>query len=111
MIATDHAPHTEYEKSLPWDKAPYGIIGFETLYPVVITSLYKTGYISLASLVRFTRIGAKNRFGIDAGEIKEGEAATFCALDIDNKRTYKNRKFYRWAKTVRISVWIYTGLI
>lgn len=98
MIATDHAPHTEYEKSQAWNIAPYGIIGFETLYPVVITSLYKTGYISLASLVRFTRIGAKNRFGIDAGEIKEGEAATFCALDIDNKRTYKKSEILSMGK-------------
>lgn len=98
MIATDHAPHTEYEKSLPWDKAPYGIIGFETLYPVVITSLYKTGYISLEALVRFTRIGAKNRFGIQTGEIKEGEAATFCALDIQNKRPYKKSEILSGGK-------------
>jgi dihydroorotase len=30
IICTDHAPHTDEEKSLTLDKAPFGIVGLET---------------------------------------------------------------------------------
>ena len=42
FIATDHAPHTEEEKSNGFEKAPFGIVGLETAFPLIIYSLRKT---------------------------------------------------------------------
>ena len=41
MIASDHAPHTEEEKSQEYDKCPNGILGLETMLPVVYTNFIK----------------------------------------------------------------------
>src|SRR5690606_26709783 len=34
FIATDHAPHTEEEKSNGMKSAPFGIVGLETAFPL-----------------------------------------------------------------------------
>lgn len=51
VIATDHAPHSVMEKQLPFDKAPFGIVGFETAFALAYTNLVKKGYISLPELI------------------------------------------------------------
>lgn len=40
VIATDHAPHTEAEKSREWDEAPFGIIGLETALGACLTLVH-----------------------------------------------------------------------
>lgn len=35
-IATDHAPHANYEKECEFDKAPFGIVGIETMLGVAL---------------------------------------------------------------------------
>ena len=35
-IATDHAPHAKEEKEQPMTKAPFGIVGSETAFPLLI---------------------------------------------------------------------------
>ena len=43
VIASDHAPHTVEEKSREYSLCPNGIIGLETMIPLVYTNLVKTG--------------------------------------------------------------------
>ncbi len=38
-VATDHAPHTPGEKDVGFEKAPRGVIGLETAFPLVLESL------------------------------------------------------------------------
>lgn len=45
-IVTDHAPHSEEDKS-DFLKAPNGVVGLETSLAAVLTGLYHTGMISL----------------------------------------------------------------
>jgi dihydroorotase len=47
VICTDHAPHAENEKSLPLDKAPFGIVGLETAIGLTYTYLVDKGIITL----------------------------------------------------------------
>lgn len=49
-IATDHAPHSEADKSCPFSQAPFGISGFETALGAVM-SLVHQGEIDLSTLV------------------------------------------------------------
>jgi len=36
VIATDHAPHSQAEKSVAFEKAPFGIVGLETAVPLTL---------------------------------------------------------------------------
>ena len=38
-IATDHAPHAQHEKEVPFEQAPMGTTGLETAFAAVYTEL------------------------------------------------------------------------
>ncbi|WP_069807442.1 dihydroorotase [Vulcanisaeta thermophila] len=50
MVASDHAPHSEQEKELPYDDAPPGIVGLETTAPLLLT-LWKRGLTTMSNIV------------------------------------------------------------
>lgn len=50
-IATDHAPHAYEEKMVEFDKAPNGMIGFQTAVPLAIEKLVLNDQISLKRMV------------------------------------------------------------
>lgn len=52
VIATDHAPHTIEEKNMSFERAPMGIVGFETAFSLAYQTFVKSGYMTLLSLVR-----------------------------------------------------------
>ncbi|HBQ77237.1 MAG TPA: dihydroorotase, partial [Exiguobacterium sp.] len=51
-IATDHAPHAAEEKALGIERAPFGITGFETAFPLLYTKLVAEGEMTLETLIR-----------------------------------------------------------
>src|SRR5690625_5485200 len=53
FIATDHAPHAEDEKAAGFLKAPFGIVGLETAFPLLYTYLVKTNQLTLKQLLDF----------------------------------------------------------
>ena len=67
MIATDHAPHSEEEKSKGLEKSAFGIVGLETALPVLYTKLVKTGVLTLEKLVDLLCVNPRKRFGIPMG--------------------------------------------
>jgi dihydroorotase len=52
VIATDHAPHTPYEKSGEFEAAPFGVVGLETALAVVLTHLVAAGRVTLLDAFR-----------------------------------------------------------
>ncbi len=64
MIATDHAPHTEKEKSSGLKNSLMGVVGLETAFPVLYTKLVKTGIITLEKLIELMSVNPRKRFGI-----------------------------------------------
>ncbi len=64
MIATDHAPHSNEEKSKGLEKSAFGIVGIETAFPVMYTFLVKTGIITLEKLIEIMAINPRKRFDI-----------------------------------------------
>lgn len=84
MIATDHAPHSEEEKSKGLKESNMGVVGLETSFSVMYTHFVKTGIITLEKLMELLNINAKNRFGIGT-EIKVGEKADITVFDLNEK--------------------------
>ena len=80
-IASDHAPHTIFEKEQEFDYAPFGIIGLETLVPLTFTNLVNTGKLTAFQAVeKFT----KNPYAIlniKNDGLKENAVADITVID------------------------------
>src|SRR5882672_246547 len=62
-IATDHAPHEPALKDVEFDKAPFGILGFETAIALTLEQLVHTGKISLMRMVELFTTGPARILG------------------------------------------------
>lgn len=75
LIATDHAPHSEEEKNKPVTEAPSGILGLETLFPIVNEELIlgkKMDYLQLFCKLSYN---PAKLYGINAGILAENKPA------------------------------------
>ena len=68
MIATDHAPHSQEEKSKGLSGSAFGIVGIETAFSVLYTRLVEPGILSLERLVELISLNPRKRFGIPVGQ-------------------------------------------
>ncbi|MDD6043411.1 MAG: dihydroorotase, partial [Eubacteriaceae bacterium] len=82
MIATDHAPHSEDEKSKGLEKSAFGIVGLETSFPILYTCLVEKGIISLEKLVEIMSVNPRKRFGFPGGVIADGQPADLTIIDL-----------------------------
>lgn len=64
MIATDHAPHSEEEKSKGLEKSAFGIVGIETAFPLLYTHLVKTKILTIEKLIELLSVNPRKRFGV-----------------------------------------------
>ncbi|AQW83076.1 dihydroorotase [Campylobacter pinnipediorum] len=91
VIATDHAPHHDDEKCVEFDKAPFGIIGLQTLIPLTLR-LVDEGVISLEQMVALTSKNPANILNLkDKGEIKEGMLADIAIVDPNLEYIYDKK--------------------
>lgn len=94
VIASDHAPHSEEEKLLPFSIAPFGIIGLETTVSLTYTYLVKKGIISFEKMIELLSVNPRKILGLKQIQIKEGENANLTILDTNFKYTINKDKFY-----------------
>ncbi len=64
MIATDHAPHSDEEKSRGLEKSAFGIVGLETAFPLMYTHFVRTGRMSMEKLMELMVYNPRERFGL-----------------------------------------------
>ena len=88
MIASDHAPHSIEEKSQEYEKCPNGIIGLETMIPIIYTNFVKTNLISLDKFLDILVYNPIKVFNLPKRDLKEGSIADIVVLDIENKHQY-----------------------
>lgn len=108
-IATDHAPHTEEEKGQGMYNSPFGIVGFETAFPVLYTKFVKTGRWTLKQLVDWMTIKPAEVFNLkNIGKIAVGYTADLTIIDLNltqkvDKHTFvskgRNTPFHGWECT------------
>jgi dihydroorotase len=87
-IATDHAPHTDYEKDKEFDYAPNGILGLETALAVVLEVLVRKNKFKLPYVIDLMTRRAANVLGLPAGTLAPGAAADICLFDPEEEWTY-----------------------
>jgi dihydroorotase len=81
-IASDHAPHDQDSKRLPFPAAAAGIVGLETLLPLSL-GLYHNGHLSLVDVVRRVATAPARILGLNAGTLAPGAPADFVLFDPD----------------------------
>src|SRR6266852_4415756 len=86
-IATDHAPHEPAIKDVEFDKAPFGILGFETALSLALEQLVHTGRISLMRFVELFTTGPARVLQV-ARRIWPGQPADLTILSFDHPWTY-----------------------
>lgn len=85
VIASDHAPHTENEKDIEFDRAAFGVVGLETGLAVSITELLNTGILDWPGLVRALSLNPARILGIEGGTLGEGRIADIAIVNAGAK--------------------------
>lgn len=81
-IGSDHAPHDQDSKRLPFEQASFGVIGIETLLPLVL-ELYHNGHLSLLEALRKVTLAPARLLDIPGGILKRGAPADLVLFDPD----------------------------
>jgi len=87
VIATDHAPHEPALKDVEFDRAPFGILGFETAIPLALEQLVATGKISLMRMVELFTAGPARVLGIER-KLAAGQPADVTIFSTSYPWTY-----------------------
>ncbi|HVB36669.1 MAG TPA: dihydroorotase [Candidatus Acidoferrales bacterium] len=86
-IATDHAPHHPASKDVEFDRAPFGITGFETAIALALEQLVHTNRISLMRMVDLFTAGPARVLGKES-KLHEGDLADITIFSDDRAWTY-----------------------
>jgi dihydroorotase len=86
-IATDHAPHEPALKDVEFDRAPFGILGFETALALALEQLVQSGRISLTRMVELFTTGPARVLGIDR-KIAAGQPADLTVFSTERSWDY-----------------------
>lgn len=84
VLGTDHAPHSHDEKALPFEDAPFGLVGLETALPLYIEALVETGAIAWPRLVALLTIEPAKLCNLDhrgLGKLAVGGPADVTVID------------------------------
>src|SRR6266852_2474003 len=87
VIATDHAPHEPALKDVEFDRAPFGILGFETAIALTLEQLVHTRKISLARMVELFTTGPARVLGMER-KLAAGQPADVTIFSATHEWTY-----------------------
>ncbi len=120
VISTDHAPHSEEEKSRGFEKSPFGIVGSETAVPLAITELVEKGVLTPMQMAEKMSYHSAQILGIDKGTLQEGKIADITIINpaeeyVIDKNTFaskgKNTPFDGWKVRGKVKYTIVNGKI
>lgn len=109
LIATDHAPHSESEKRQGMEKAPFGIVGLETAFPLLYTNFVEKGVLSLKQLVDFLTKKPADIFNLPYGKLAEGNVADLVLIEWKQEETIDPATFVSKGKNTPFAGWTCKG--
>ncbi|MDQ1146774.1 dihydroorotase [Bacillus sp. SORGH_AS 510] len=105
FIATDHAPHTEEEKSEGMLLAPFGIVGLETAFPLMYTHFVQKNIITLEQLIEFLTVKPAEAFGLPYGKIEVGSPGDLVLLNLEDEQVINPEEFLSKGKNTPFGGW------
>ncbi|MEZ0386436.1 MAG: dihydroorotase [Verrucomicrobium sp.] len=88
VIATDHAPHTEFEKNNDFATAPFGITGLETALPCLYDRFMSKGAFGWDVIVKRYSAEPRRIIKLPTVPVVEGGAAEFIVFDPNGSTTF-----------------------
>ena len=107
-IATDHAPHTQEEKSKGLEKSAMGIVGLETAFPLIYTHLVKKNVISFEKMIELMSDNPRRVFNLK-GKLEEGEYADLAIFDLAHPYTIDSTCFLSKGRSTPFEGWSVMG--
>ena len=104
MIATDHAPHSDEEKSRGLAKSAMGVVGIESAFPLMYTYFVETGRMSLETLMDRMAYAPRKRFRLDGG-IEIGDRAEITVFDLNADKVIDPADFLSKGKATPFEGW------
>ena len=92
-IATDHAPHTDWEKDADFDGAPFGISGLETALGVCIETLITPKLLAWPQLIEKLAVNPARIAGLAGGTLGRGAEADMILVNPDAQWTVDPQRF------------------
>jgi dihydroorotase len=108
-VASDHAPHSQEEKEMEFDAAPFGIVGLETSLSLVLTELVGRGVLSLPQAMAKMSLNPAHILGRGGGIIARGEVADLTVIDPSVRWVVNRHHFLSKSKNSPFDGWELTG--
>ena len=109
-IATDHAPHAEYEKQWGMDRAPFGIVGLETALALTLR-LVEEGTLSLQQAVQCLTSKPARLLGLPGGTLAPGVSADIAVVDRACEWVVDPEQFYSKGRNTPFGGWRLKGQV
>lgn len=97
-VASDHAPHTENEKEIEFERAEFGTIGLETMLAVSITELVNSGILDWPGLVRKLCLNPARILGVNKGTLSPGSDADLAIVSPQKQWQVRKDDIYSKSK-------------
>ena len=110
ILATDHAPHAAEKKALEIDRAPFGIIGLETLIPITVKALIEPGHLTWPQVIEKLTLHPARLLNLPRkGTLRPGADADVTILDPDARWTIDPAKFRSKSRKTPFGGWNVRG--
>lgn len=109
-IATDHAPHSEDEKKVEFDLAPFGIVGLETALPLSL-KLVEDGALTINQMISKLTNSPSDVLNLGKGTLKIGDDADIVIFDPEQEITIDRESFHSKSKNSPFDGWKLKGKV
>lgn len=107
VIASDHAPHSGFEKEVEFKRAANGIIGLETSLPLSLILVDK-GVLTLEALVQKMSVNPARILGLE-NCLQAGRPADLTIIDMDTVHRIEARRFRSLSRNTPFDGWRLRG--
>jgi dihydroorotase len=110
ILCSDHAPHSQFEKEVEFDAAPFGIVGLETELGLFLDLLvHKNKTIELPRLIEMFTVNPARLLQIEAGTLSIGRAADITLIDPDLEWVVDASQFQSMSRNTPFDGWKLKG--
>ncbi|MBC6441435.1 MAG: dihydroorotase [Rhodospirillales bacterium] len=96
-IVSDHAPHDQDSKRQPFHQAAFGIVGLETVLPLIL-ELVHNDHLSLCGALATVTCKPADLLGVRAGRLEAGWPADLVLIDTETPWQIDNKAFQSKSK-------------
>ena len=120
LLASDHAPHCDFEKEVEFDYAPFGITGLETELALSLMQLYHTRRLNLPDLIAKFTVAPACLLKLAKGTLSVGADGDVTVFDPDREWVFDrgqsasqafNSPFYGWRLKGQVVATVVAGRI